>query len=375
MKRYHIEVETHGDHVHVHLAGMPPLLVAAVCSALVADHGLQIEPMHKGRGQGEGPDPRFPELEQLVERVRPLWAKWSMWLLDQILALFRSGRTPPPGMLRRVFSQHELGVIAEITGSTQDRQGAVDLIRTGALPSDYQGKAPVSQAFALGLALDPRTPPRIPAEESAPRAPRTPLSDTEIAAAEYARSRAGIYLQKPVTALHQGMQHALIDEDLAIDDRALLRPVVARAIEAREPLASAKRRIEAVITDAGIEGDVDRIARTELQQAHSHGAYASLKARAGEADPLVYKIASPGACEDCRRIWGHPSNPVHYKLSAIEAHEAGGGNFRRKRGEWGPTIGPIHPNCSCPPLLEWHPDVHDAVQDVAAELARTFGSR
>lgn len=378
MNRYRIEVETHGDCLHMHTGKLPPEIAAAVAAALASNHGLQIEPLHKGRSSGEGPDPRFPELQRLVESVRPKWLKWSMWLLDHILAMFRSGRTPPAGLLARVFSQHEIGAIAEITGATQNRQVAVDLIRTGDLPTAYQSRAPVSEAFAHGLALDSRTPPRIPTEQAIPRTPRTPLSDSEVAAAEYARSRAGIYLQKPVTTLHQSVQHALIDSGLAIDDRAMPSPVreaVAASIETREKLQQAKRRIEASIDDAGMLGDVERIARTELQQAHSHGAYTALRARAGEADPLVYKIASPGACEDCLRIWGHPGNPVHYKLSAIEAHEAAGANFRRKRSEWGPTIGPTHPNCTCPPLLEWHPDVHDAVQDIAAELARTFGSR
>ena len=163
---------------------------------------------------------------------------------------------------------------------------------------------------------------------------------------------------------------------LSEEETQTVRRTVVEGIAEHASVAEVARSLRDATIDTALTNDMDRVSRTELSFAHNHGAYVALVAglEPGE-DPLVYKIVSPGACEQCRRIWGHPTNPVHYKLSVVEAWSNAGGNFRKPAKQWGPTIGPTHPRCTCPPLLRWNPEVHDAVQDVAAELAAIYGRR
>lgn len=110
--------------------------------------------------------------------------------------------------------------------------------------------------------------------------------------------------------------------------------------------------------------------------AHGYGAYVKLKGQAkalGDEDPLVYRIASINACAQCKRIWGLPTAPVIYRLSQIEAWEARGGNVGLPAAQWGPVIGPVHPNCACSPLAYYRPEFKDAISRTADEILKTFG--
>ncbi len=126
-----------------------------------------------------------------------------------------------------------------------------------------------------------------------------------------------------------------------------------------------------------LTNEIDRIVRTELAFSHSWGAYRALKSQAaenlGQGDPYVYKFASPHACDECRRIWGEPHDPIRYRLSTIEAREAAGANFRLPRAQWGPVIGPVHPHCTEGPLQLWNEVLVSAINDAADEILKHFG--
>jgi hypothetical protein len=66
------------------------------------------------------------------------------------------------------------------------------------------------------------------------------------------------------------------------------------------------------------------------------------------------------------------AKPHVYKLSFVEGRTAAGGNFRLPRKEWGPVVGPIHPNCTEGPLQWFQPELVDAINDAGARLAKLW---
>lgn len=378
--RHTIHVELHGDHAHVGLGTLPPSARPVVVAALAQHLGFELVELEKA-GSGEGPDPRFPEIAVLLERMRDRWSWWTRWLVDRLLGAGRGPQTQTQAhAVLEILRLHEAGVVADTTGANTDPPAVAAHVAAGDLPASYALTAPIPQAFALGRALDADKPPRVPPKPEEHRPPIAVLSDQDLASVAYARDRAAVYMRRPVTTQQQAAQQSLLDAQIRIspwpDTGAVIRETIVQAVADRVAAPELARRLRDAVQDPTITNDFDRVAVTELAAAHNHGAYVALRAglESGE-DPLVYKIASPAACAACRRIWGDPSNPLHYRLSAVEKFSAAGGNFRRPSAEWGPTIGPTHPRCVCPPLLRWHPEVHDAVLDVAAELRAVYGGR
>lgn len=447
--KHGISIVEHGDHVDIDLSSVPhrlrPVLVAAL-----ADHaGIDLLDLDKAkRGGGEGLDPRYPDLNALVERMRTLWSSWTAWLVSRVLAALRAGRVADPLVAReldRILREHETGVVAATTGATVDPQIAADLVRRGQLDPQYPTTAPIPAAVQLGLGRDPVVPQRLPpsvtpavllpppeppppapaplvvrptqplppqlpparptpapppapvptvappprpppppaiAPTPPPRPPRPvrELTPQEAAAVRYARDRAAIYMRRPVTSAQQAVSLVALDagatldrRELTEDERLKVAAVISSAIVDGASVTETARRLRDAVAGTGLTNDMLRVARTELHFAHSWGGYVALLAQKREPDPWVYKIASPAACADCRRIWGHPANPIRYRLSQVERFSAAGGNFGRSHTEWGPTIGPTHPNCTCPPLQLYDAEVQDAVSDVAEDMMRIFG--
>ena len=151
--------------------------------------------------------------------------------------------------------------------------------------------------------------------------------------------------------------------ELTEREYAAVRPVIQQAIVERRSARELARELRAAVAGTKLTNEMERVARTELRDAHASGAYQALKEQAGLAglpDPEVYKITSPTGCQQCIRIWGRGGSR-RYKLSQVEAWEAQGGNYGRPAAQWGPTIGTVHPNCTCGPLLLYVGDKEHAV--------------
>lgn len=375
---HHVRLEEDGEDLHVY--GWPPHLepVLEAAAAPPAPRGA----LRKARAPHthEGPDVRWPDLNVLVDEALKPWERWSRWVTREVAkqaAKAGTMDTVAAGSIADLLRKHRAGVTAETTGHTLDPEVVRGLVRTRDLRKDYPSTALVPQAFGMGLGSDP-TEIRRPGQPSPSRGPR---DLQELAALAYARDRAAAYMQRPVDALHRAIkgelagQGVLTDRVLTREERAIVAREVASAVRTgmgpRE-LAAALRRAAAGTT---MTNDMLRVARTELQAALNHGAYAALKAQGpprGNRKRLVYKQVSPDACEECQRIWGPMDAPSLYPLRAIERWEKAGGNVGKSKADWGPTIGPIHPNCRCGPLRWFDPVIHDQIPVVAAEIRRMF---
>ncbi len=90
--------------------------------------------------------------------------------------------------------------------------------------------------------------------------------------------------------------------------------------------------------------DLHRIAFTESVNLYEYGTVLGHMAKTNKkADEVfVAKIPRAGACKECVRLFTNKDGtPKVFKLSDI----IGNSNVGRKRKDWLPTIGPVHPFC------------------------------
>lgn len=375
------KVEGRQVHVRSSLRNLEQCLHPQILGAL-ADHlGFSVQPLEKAVALIDV-DPRYPWLRTMIERARSDWNRHGTILVEEISRLLRSGRLLPltsdnEGVLRQLLENHEVGIALDFVGRHHNTVVVDRLVQSGAVSADYADRATVPISYRLGRGLNALAAHRVPGaapslEEVLRQAVTTPLTDQDRAAMDFARRRAGIYMRRPAQARQTEAERVLTTaEQWAIGE------TVAQGVEGRRSWRSISQDLAGAMGGSTLTNDADRVARTEVHQAQSLGAYVGLKEATtsiGVEDPLVYKLVRPNACDDCRRIWGDPKDPIRYLLSFIEGREAAGGNFRIPHDQWGPVIGPVHPNCTEGALLYWREDLFEATQAALQDLDDWFGT-
>lgn len=387
--RLHVRVQREADEVNVqtNLRSVDPDLVPGVFAALAEHLDLDPEPMRLAVDEGshkehEEPDPRYPELQRLIEAARRDWTAWGDRLVAEVGKLLAEGKLLPLNTkneqaLHALFRDHQVKLVLRMAGYHPDHQAVEALIRAGLVAKDVEATSYVDTAWRLGRGLRMLQAHQVKAEgalslEAIVRgALKAELTPQDEEALQYVKRRGAVFMRRPIEGATSEIERELNEEEF----RAI-RGAIAAGIEEKYDRKRIAREIrEALQGNASLQNDMDRVVRTEMAFAHSHGAYMALKQQAAEAghdDPEVYKFVSPGACRDCKRIWGSPSNPKRYRLSEIEAREAAGGNFRKPRREWGPVIGPVHPHCTEGPLQFYAADIVDTINAVAKDYEDWF---
>jgi hypothetical protein len=373
----HIAISVDDDgalHVHTALRGLGDEHRRAVLAALAEDHGLQL--MKARRPESDQFDPRFPDLEPLAKAAVSSWARWSNWLADALAKLVQPKKPPvtdPAGAaaLRDVFEQHAAGVQMALTGVAPGARPEVVRVVREVEPVKV---SPVEAAVRLGVArpssgvIEPREARSFFEVQRA--AEQVRLTPAETAASEAAAARAAVNLRRPVVALQVAAERALRE-----GEAKSIRDALSRSIEQRATHEETRRAVTDAIVGTDLSNDVDRIVRTELAAAACDGAVETLlrDARAlGMGDnPTIYKLASPFACSDCRRVYGPPGSPVVVKLGDVRNNS----NFGRKAKDYVWTIGPLHPRCLCPPPMLYQDKLHALVTAGAARLAARYDPR
>lgn len=375
-----------GDHdqvrVRTNVAGLDSCMHGPLVRALGVHLGYDVELRKAVQGDPDV-DPRYPWLRTLILAARRDWDQFGAQLTQEVRNLLMSGKLLPltnenEAILRELFADHAMGFTVVFAGHDPEPQRVQRLINKGLVDPDHAGQSHIEISYKLGRGLDALAAHLAPAdqqpdlEQLVADASRVPLTAQDRHAIDYARRRAAIYMRRP---LSQAQTEA--DRILTERERARVGDVIAGGGAARHRADQVARDLQEALRHTTLTNDLDRVARTELHFAHSHGAYVGLKTQAAAAGmdaPLVYKIVRGGACRHCRRIWGPPTQPRTYLLSFVESRDAAGGNFRLPASQWGPVIGPVHPNCTEGALLLYTPQLHEAVLDAADWLDDIFGS-
>lgn len=359
-------------HLSTDMKRLHPDLIPSVFGALGHHLGLNAVALEKAarRDHAHGPDPRYPDLPELIRSARRDWSQWGEALVEEIGALLADGKLLPmtpaaEAMLFDLLNAHQVRISARFSGHFPDPRAIRREVRAKHLPKTYQRTSYAEIAYRVGRSRDQTAPHRPTAARPLAVIVRDaltiPLTNQDRAALEHVRRRAAVWIAGPSERLRREMGRA-----------------VYHAVEHRQGHRELAAKLAELADHPGVNNDFERVARTELAQAHNVGAYQGLKQQTGafgDNDPWVYKFVSPGACVDCRRIWGSPGDPTRYKLSAIEAREAAGGNMGRPRAEWGPVIGPVHPNCTEGPLQYWTKALVSSITAAADEFLKTYGGR
>lgn len=171
-----------------------------------------------------------------------------------------------------------------------------------------------------------------------------PLSTAEQVAVTVARNRAGIFL-RPI--FDQTGQVWAVEHEIGP-----LRESAELALRGRTHPLRAAAELGKVQRAQRLIRDAERVMRTEIAYARSHGAWETMvRQKAGVLSGYVYRRPSPLACDVCLAL--HTTDgttPRVYTAAEIEAADRLGAN-RGPKAEWHLTIGPTHPNCVCGPWL------------------------
>lgn len=354
------------------------------CGCTIERLTKAVGPLGEGSGDGEGEDPRYQTLWRLVQAARRDWRRWRATLIREVTTALRDGRLLPMTaenhrLLQELLQDHEVAMVIRFAGASAVPDDAMieRLIARGLLTEQAAaGGGYIEPAFRVGRRLETLAdaPDDKAVAEILDEAFGINLNRTDIAALESIRIRGAELVKAPARRLTGDVliQVAETDRALSTVERRAIQEGVAESYVRRETVQQAGRRMRERAVGTRLTNDMDRLVRTELVGAHNFGAKEALRQdvfrTTGELDPWVYKAISPFACVHCQRIWGPAAAPIKYRLSEIEDNDAAGGNYGRKAADWVATTGPIHPNCTCPPLLAWEEGGPERIRDAVQQI-------
>jgi hypothetical protein len=288
------------------------------------------------------------------------------YLEDEVVKgpLGKAGPPMPPGFatpaqlarIREIIARyHNLAVVEIVGARALSPQALAELRREGLLPRGVPNEQIIDAAYDYGRGLGGQLPgpdrQRYQATTltSWQTTERAPLSPTESASLDFARARAGQY----ITGLTDRVGADI--NGLTVEEGEWLRSQYRDQVEVGVAQRDAWRKVASRMGDATDDWsrDLQRVAATEMQAAHQAGVADQIRNDEGE-DATVFKQPTPDACPDCIALHltgGIGSPPRLFKLSELEAN---GTNVGRKRADWKPVVGTVHPWCACE--LNYMPD-------------------
>jgi len=173
-----------------------------------------------------------------------------------------------------------------------------------------------------------------------------PLSDAENASIAFAKKWGGQYARTVAerAAGRAVAKLAEIDTESFLADQKgnFIGESTAEALKDRWSPDSLAARLRAESGDNIT--DWDRVAATEIQNAVENGTADDIQQSFG-GDPLVAKEVNPTACEYCKKVYLDDRGfPKIFKLSELRAN---GDNIGKKKENWLPVVGVVHPWCAC----------------------------
>lgn len=357
---------------------------APVFAALAGHLGYDVTMMRKAIVPvHEGEDPRYKPVWQLLKAAKKDWERWGSDLVKAVSDLNREGALLPMTrhnevLLRELMRDHEDAFLIRWAGpGVVANRRFDDLVRKGLVAADAASKDWIGLAYKTAKRLNMLRVHRISdgqvgdIEAVIGNAIKQGLDSRDKVMIGYVRRKAATYMRRPVAQATEAISRVLTQAE-----EGLVRETIAEGIKSKWSNAKLQRELKESVKGTSLTNNMTRVARTEMVNAHNQAGYIKLKAQAkrgGIEDPWVYKMVAPGACTHCKRIWGPPGGVNKFRLSFVEEREAAGGNFGIPAKEWGPVIGPIHPNCTEGPLAYWNAELVDAIEEMRKEVFAEYG--
>lgn len=264
--------------------------------------------------------------------------------------------------LVRLVQFHHAAFVFETFGeeaSGMDREQIADLTRLGILDPAHSAALahdPIGDAWISGMVLArlaelaDQQPEQTAAnltysgvEEELRRDP-VPLGPVERRAIQSARNSAGQYCRGLGNRVDEQMRTIAINADdvQAAAFRGKIQDATAEAVARRSSISHLRSEIGHASGDWA--RDLERIAETELHNAHENGIAGYIEKESG-TEAAVAKLPNPGACKDCARLYTTDgTTPRTFPLAELRAN---GTNSGKKKAAWLPTIEAAHPRCMC----------------------------
>lgn len=349
-------------------AGADPLDIA---KAVVGPHTLlKAEPT----GPARSPFSRWKALSELYSRVEDMYRSQAKRMVRAVvryiesihgkkLAKAEGGPSPVPlltpeqlEVVAQIIRDHHTGFAIRIGADTSETQDEIQrLLDDGLLPPEALDI--IEDSYHYGQVVgslrqfdETKRAKDFSYDEFKKRIARRPVSVD-------AHDRAAMDWAKHSVAIHcRGLGNRIADDlsTTIIDaDAELRRKYVTEIRDATEANIERHQTWRRLASDLGHKTedwtrDMMRIAATEKQNAFQEGFSQSLIEREGDPDTVyVAKIPSPSACPDCVRLHltqGQGSPPRVFLLSELHNN---GTNVGKKRSDWKPVVGTVHPWCAC----------------------------
>lgn len=300
-------------------------------------------------------------LLELVELARNDFQRYGERLIKALQELFDQGKMFPMDAkkikgLNEVFDAHRDAFLIRFAGPRRDETRLNQLKVLGLISKEHIDY--IGIAFRVGLTApilrviaDQRGHEKVPTlKEMVKHATDLPLTPMEERALHYVQMRGAEYL-RPILDGFSGA----IRQDILEWERRMVREETTRGIKERLPIFQVGREMrKRSMAEANPSGrDFERVARTEVINAYSHGTFEEIKSKYQDVplkEIFVFKHIARSACKHCQRIWGNPPKYNYYRLSTVEANES---NYGKNPEDWIAQVGTIHPNCTEGGLQVW----------------------
>jgi len=252
-----------------------------------------------------------------------------------------------------IFGLYQLAFIAQHVGAdilTQTEKNA--LIRKGFDPKMFENIGTVEEAFKFGMmssALDTKQMMDLGYDKYKrflQSGNVLPLNSRERSQLEALKYQAYSDIKGLGNKMSQDFNQVYVEKDQ--EQRAKYEKLVEKT--AKKTIEN-RKSINSMISELGNKTqdwtrDFGRISDYVLHSSFDHGRSSEIMKEHG-SDAKVYKDVYPGACKSCIQKYltaGIGSKPKIFNLSTLVAN---GSNVGRKRDDWLPVIGPLHPWCRC----------------------------
>ena len=250
--------------------------------------------------------------------------------------------------LRTIVNEASIAIAITTMGHAPDPE-VIEHLREAGYLTDEQALDLAGLSFDHGIITGREDHPQAYAQDSlsvtwdALKVMNAPLSSAESRARQLARERAGQYCVGLGNTWDSVLNRVIIEADrnLANRTRATIRDATKTAIEKRKTKGQLRSDLSQATGDWS--RDWDRIAATEMQQAHQEGVFEAVVAQHGEEE-LLAKVPEAGACKNCLRLYLEDGKP---KVRPASWWAEQGTNVGLKVDEWNAALGTLHPHCRC----------------------------